>query len=171
MWKPSAKPRAECCALLTWACRLVERISTELNIVPWLTMQYRIGNHSNIVNWQSFSPYNILSVIIPNLSTLLKCFLGILVVVGLTSLLFTHQWDVISLKDCSFTFNSCLNYSWKTLFSFIPRGGNLYILSTTCSLNCWLCVIFFGLWFSNSSFGIRVLEVGKDLILYCKHYI
>ena len=29
----------------------------------------------------------------------------------------------------------------------------------------------FGPWFSNSGFGIRVLEVGKDFILYCKHSI
>jgi len=29
----------------------------------------------------------------------------------------------------------------------------------------------FGPWFSNSRFGIRVLEVSKDLILYCKHSI
>ena len=29
----------------------------------------------------------------------------------------------------------------------------------------------FGTWFSNSDFEIRVLEVGKDLILYCKHSI
>ena len=29
----------------------------------------------------------------------------------------------------------------------------------------------FGPWFSNSDFGIRVSKLGKDLILYCKHYI
>ena len=30
---------------------------------------------------------------------------------------------------------------------------------------------FFGPWFSNFGFGIGFLEVGKNLILYCKHFI
>ena len=30
---------------------------------------------------------------------------------------------------------------------------------------------FFGPWFSNSGIGIRVSEVGLNLILYCIHFI
>ena len=32
-------------------------------------------------------------------------------------------------------------------------------------------VLVFDPWFSNSGFGIGVSEVGRNLILYCKHFI
>ena len=60
--------------------------------------------------------------------------------------------------------------------------GRIYLLLGTCYILCmdldgFLTNVFqpmvwvFDPWFSNSIFGIGVLKVSKDLILYCKHSI
>ena len=56
-------------------------------------------------------------------------------------------------------YNLCMEPQFFFVLGCFPTNGFWTMV--------WVC----GPWFSNSGFGIGVLEVGKNLILYCKHSI